>query len=172
MSLRCLKNERRCLDSAWRLILLLLVVGLAGGCKNRLDTLYGYELGKAAEAVYGRDYNTDNLIVVFSNVTSLCSLISDNSPPTEDGDWVVSAWALSQGEQTSGGYFAVVENGEMVEHKAVEASVFFDELPSEIDASEGEEAKGKVTIRFDDDNVVETKFKAEYCYGPLLNGLQ
>ncbi len=151
------------------LIAALLTLLLSAGCNNVIDPLYGHELGRAESAVYGYDYNTRNIIVVFSNLENLCAKMTSDSQPMGEGDWVVSAWRTADG---TGGFFSTVENGAVVSHETTGATLDVRILPSEAEALEGDPCKGTVELVFENGDTVATRFKTYYCSQALLNGLQ
>ena len=65
----------------------------AVGCNRSLDSIEGYDLGRAKSAAWAKEAGTERVMVVASDDEAICELLADPGGATPE--WTLSVWTTA-----------------------------------------------------------------------------
>jgi len=132
-----------------------------------MGELGGFDIGEPQSVVFGFN-DLRQIMVVFTDIPQVCSLLYDSEPPPYQSYWVISTWTLGAWREDEGmstyGYAAVSDYGQVFEFTDARGSLEIFEL-------DDEDLSGRMELDVEGE-MIETRFEAEWCDAYLFQGME
>ena len=144
------------------------IAGLSTGCDKSLDSIDGHTLGEPESVIYGTN-DSGHIMMVMSDLPSLCEAVRSADPPARNDFWVLSLWshidADEPGRYRVDSYASIRENGELHEYETEAGTIDIFSL------SLGH-IKAEVDLTFSTGDEVSAEVEGRHCDANLFVGLR